>query len=214
MLSPARSLAAVQICVCLVLLLPLSACLGAETASLNRTGTVDSSTAGATLPSPPTRPVEPPTQAAFMTEGSATVVGYDVFGPEGLLVYRTTFTPRPGADFGSSATDTVWLGRRETFGPTGQRDVTTTSSLECPGIIIVLERVAALDTGRFNVSGISRRPLGLGPQSRDGHTYRFFGPGYGPDDAHTRLSVEATTGAARDLGNVAETELSACWRSE
>lgn len=221
--SPARNLAAVQLCASLVLLSPSSGCVKAEPASLTRAGTVGPSIASGTLPPPPilasqaspsTAPPTPPTQAAFMTEGSATVVGYDTFGPEGPLIYRTTFTPRPGPDFGRAAADTVWLGRRETFRPAGQRDVTITSSLECPGLIHVLERVSALDPGRFNVSGISRRPQGLGPQSRDGYTYRFFGPGYGADDSHTRLAVEGAAGAVRDLGAAADFQLRACWRSE
>ena len=149
-----------------------------------------------------------------MGEGSRTIVGYDAFGPEGPLFYRTTFTPRPGSDFQRPAGETVWFARRERFEPSGDRGVEITSSLECPGLLHVLERLSALDAGRFNVSGISRRPLEFGPQSRDGYTYRFFGPGYGADDSFTRLSVEGSSGEVGALGQVADFQLQACWRPE
>lgn len=222
--SPVRNPAVVQICVGLILLMPLLGCATKEPAGLTRVDTAGTGIISGTLPAPspppasqavqPVAPPTPPTQAAFMTEGSATVAGFDAFGPEGPLVYRTTFTPRPGPDFGGAAGETVWVGRRETFGPEGQRGVITTSSLKCPGLLYVLERISALDTGRFNLFGISRRPQGLGPQSRDGYTYRFFGPGYGADDSHTRLSVEGSSGDVGALGQLADFQLQACWRPE
>lgn len=149
-----------------------------------------------------------------MTESSQTVVGYDAFGPDGPLAYRTTFTPKPGSDFGRPAEETVWVARRETFGSAGRQDVTVTSSIECPGLVHILERLSALNPGRFNLSGISKRPTGLGPQTRDSHTYRFFGPGYGADDSHTRLSIAGAAGELRDLGIAADFQLQACWRPE
>lgn len=165
------------------------------------------------LPQTPPPPA-PPIEAGFMTEGSITRVGYDAFGPEGPLAYRTTFTPRPGSDFGRTADDTVWLARREQFKPEGTREVMVTSSLECPGLVYVLEQVSAFDTGRFNISGISRQPLRLGPQSRDGYTYRFFGPGYGADDSFIRLSIEGSSGDIGALGRVADFQLKDCWRHQ
>lgn len=164
--------------------------------------------------STPVAPPTPPTQAAFMTEGSGTIVGYDAFGPEGPLVYRTTFTPRPGSDFQRPPSDTVWVARRERFEPEGLRGAEVTSSIECPALLYVLERVSELDPGRFRVFGISRSPLHLGPQSRDGYTYRFFGPGYGGDDSFVRLSVEGSSGEIGALGQLADFQLGNCWRSE
>lgn len=221
--SPVRSPARFHLCASLVLL-PLSAgCANAETIDIAPADSTDGSsidremrhdprtTAPQTLPS---APPAPPAEAAFMTEGSGTIIGYDAFGPEGPLAYRTTFTPRPGSDFGRPPADTVWVARREKFGPEGRRDVKITSSLECPGLVHVLERVSAFDTGRFSVSGISRLPLQFGPQSRDGYTYRFFGPGYGADDSFTRLSVEGSSGEVGALGQAADFQLQACWRPE
>lgn len=221
--SPVPNRTILQLCASLVLLSPSSACAGAEPSNPTRAETVGPGIAGGTLPTPaalsaqaapPMTPTTPPTQAAFMTEGSATVVGYDTFGPEGSLAHRTTFTPRPAADFGRAAGETVWVGRHETFGPEGGRSVTITSSLDCPGLIYVLEQMSALEPGRFNLFGISRRPQGLGPQSRDAHTFRFFGPGYGADDSHTRLSVEGASGDIGALGRVADLQLQACWVPE
>jgi hypothetical protein len=220
--SPVRNRAASQLCSSFVLVPFLLGC-AVETVSLrsadavgeparNRTALRPAAVALQTDPSIASS--SGPQQAAFMTEGSGTTVGYDVFGPEGPLASRTTFTPRPGSDFGRAAEDTVWIGRRETFGQAGGQDVTATSSIECPGLVHVLERISALNPGRLNVSGISRRATGLGPQSRDGSTYRFFGPGYGTDDSRVHLSVEGSAGDIKDLGMAADFQLQACWRPE
>src|SRR5690606_37587612 len=134
--SPVHSLATVRLWVGFILLPLASACAMAEPINLARadgaapridseTPRVSSTLAARTAPPDPSP--APPTEAAFMTEGSARVVGYDAFGPEGPLAFRTTFTPRPGSDFARPAADTVWVGRREAFGPAGRRDVETTS---------------------------------------------------------------------------------------
>lgn len=159
--SPVRNRAASQLCSSFVLVPFLLGC-AVETVSLrsadavgeparNRTALRPAAVALQTDPSIASS--SGPQQAAFMTEGSGTTVGYDVFGPEGPLASRTTFTPRPGSDFGRAAEDTVWIGRRETFGQAGGQDVTATSSIECPGLVHVLERISALNPGRLNVSG-------------------------------------------------------------
>lgn len=222
--SPVHRRAMYQLCVSIALLPLSTGCANVEARTLTRPYAPDGSSLNREVrhepltivpqSAPPVETPAHPTEAAFMVEGSRTVVGYDAFGPEGPLFYRTTFTPRPGSDFQRPAGETVWLARRERFEPQGNRSVEITSSLECPGLLYVLERVSALDAGRFDVSGISRRPLEFGPQSRDGYTYRFFGPGYDPVNAHTRLTVEGSSGDIGALGQVADFQLRACWRPE
>lgn len=152
----------------------------------------------------------PPTQASFMTEGPTTV-GYDVFDAEGQLTYRVTFTPVPGSEFGRPPEERVWVARKVRFLPYAHRAVERTTSLECSGLPHVLERMAALEVGRFNIAGLTELPLAISPQTRDGYTYRFHGPGYDPVNAHTQLTVEGSAGHIGDLGQAADFQLKNCW---
>lgn len=155
----------------------------------------------------------PPTVTAALTDASRKS-GYDAFDPEGRLVFRVSFTPAQGSDHGRLPAERVWEARRVRFLPEADRAIEEATSLSCPGIAYVLERMAALDLGRFNIVGATEPPKTLGPQFRDGHTYRFHGPGLDPVDARSRPSVEGSGGHVGDLGRVADFQLKDCWRRQ
>ena len=151
-----------------------------------------------------------PNMMASVTE-DARSLGYDTFDAEGRLISRVTFTAVPGSNHGRLSDEHVWEARRVTFSPEDNGVVEEATSLNCPGLAPVLERMARLDPGRFNVLGVTPPPATLGPQVRDGYTYRFHGWALDPQDVRTRLSVEGAAGAVRELGRFADFQLEGCW---
>lgn len=156
-------------------------------------------------------PAPPIAPARSMRQGS---LGYDTFDAEHRLMFRVTFTPVPGSDYGRPSDERVWEAERVRYLPVSDRMIETTTSLSCPGFIYVLEQMAALELGRFSVAGVTERPRTLGPQVRDGYTYRFHGPGLDPLEASRRLSVEGSSGQVRTLGQTADFQLKDCWRPQ
>ncbi|HEY0927835.1 hypothetical protein [Brevundimonas sp.] len=135
----------------------------------------------------------------------AAVVGYETFDADGTLIHRTTFTPETWAG-------RRWRAERESFDSGGVRALEATSTAECPGLGYVLERIATLNPGRFNVVGFSARPEELSPRTLDGYTYNFFGPGLDADNSDTRLAVRSGSGEVGALGRLADFQLKDCWR--
>lgn len=137
----------------------------------------------------------------------AALIGYDTLDADGVLIHRTTFTPQTW-DGGQ------WRAERENFDALAPRRLEATSTVECPGLRYVLERIAALDPGRFNVIGLSERPTELPPRTLDGYSYTLFGPGLDADNSDTRLSVRSGSGEIGALGGFADFQLKACWRPD
>ena len=135
--------------------------------------------------------------------------GYEAYDAENRLDGRTSFAFNPSPT-GAPGT-VVWTATRVSFRSDGTRVVSTASSVDCPRILYVLERFAALDVGGYHVLGISPALLSLGPQTRDGHTYRFWGAGVAGDGAQTRLTVQGSAGDVGSLGQLADFQLESCW---
>jgi hypothetical protein len=144
-------------------------------------------------------------EAATHSRQPAAAVGYETFDADGALIHRTTFTPETWAG-------RRWRAERESLDAQGTRALEATSTGECPGLGYVLERIATLNPGRFNVVGFSARPEELPPRTLDGYTYNFFGPGLDADNSDTWLSVRSGSGEVGMLGRLADFQLKDCWR--
>lgn len=155
----------------------------------------------------------PPTVAAYVTE-DARSLGYDTFDADGNLVFRVTFTAVSGESHDRPASERVWEARRVRFLPELARAVDRTTSLECPGFLHILERLAEMEVGRFDIPGITEAPVTIGPTVKDGYAYRFHGWGRGVANDRTRLSIEGSGGLVGDLGREADFQLKYCWRAD
>ena len=163
------------------------------------------------LQAPPA--ASPPAQEPAGTAETQLTLSYEA-SADGNLVHRTSFTPRPGSSPPGASGGAVWDARRVTFQAGGVQRVESASTIGCPNIRYVLERISSLDPGGFDVFGLSLRPLGLRANSRDGYTYRFEGPGLDGGGAPTRLSVQGSSGHIGELGRTADDQLRDCWRPE